>query len=130
MQSRTLGAITLGPDKSARGGYHFMNLNTGRKIHRRTWTPLPMPDEVIVRVEQLGKKDKQPKLLVNTDKKGDVPVNSSEDDVEDDLSYYDASYESGNSVSIDEIAGVKYDPEPIDEAINDNVEISYDTPGH
>ena len=47
MQARTLGAITLGPDSSARGGYYFMNLNTGKRIHRRNWTPLPMPDEVI-----------------------------------------------------------------------------------
>ena len=60
MQSRTLGAITLGPDISARGGYYFMNLNTGKKIHRRTWTPVPMPNEVIKRVEELGRKDGQP----------------------------------------------------------------------
>ena len=51
-----------------------MNLNTGKRIHRRNWTDLPMPDEVIKRVEQLGKKDNQPKLLINTDKKGDVMI--------------------------------------------------------
>ena len=50
MQSRTLGAITLGPDSSARGGYYFMNLNTGKRIHNRHWTSLPMSDEVIKRV--------------------------------------------------------------------------------
>ena len=71
MQSRTLGAITLGPDISARGVYYFMNLNTGKKIHRRNWTPVPMPNEVITRVEQLRRKDGQPKLMVNTDKVGD-----------------------------------------------------------
>ena len=41
MQSRTLGAITLGPDISARGGYYFMNLNTGKKIHRQTGPQYP-----------------------------------------------------------------------------------------
>ena len=93
MQSRTLGAITLGPDSSARGGYYFMNLNTGKRIHRRNWTDLPMPDEVIKRVEQLGKKDNQPKLLINTDKKGDVMIGEDTQEIEDDLSYDEMSYE-------------------------------------
>ena len=35
-QARTLGAITLGPDTSSQSGYYFMNLNTGKKIHRRS----------------------------------------------------------------------------------------------
>ena len=47
-----------------------MNLNTGKRFHSKVWTPLPMPDEVIKREEQLlMKKDKQPKLMINTDKK-------------------------------------------------------------
>ena len=71
MQSRTLGAITLGPDTTGRGGYYFMNLNTGRRIHRRTWDAIPMPDTVIKRVEHLGKKDGQPELLTFTDRYGE-----------------------------------------------------------
>ena len=66
-QARTLGAITLGLNNSSQAGYYFMNLNTGKRIHRRSWTPVPMPDEVIKRIEQLGKKDNQPNLLVFTD---------------------------------------------------------------
>ena len=67
MQSRTLGTNILGPDNSASGGYYFMNLNTGKWFHCRNWTSFPMPDEVIKRVERLGKKDNQPKLLINND---------------------------------------------------------------
>ena len=37
------------------------------------------------------------------------------------------SYESGNSVSIDEIPGVEYDPEAADEINNDNVQPFEDT---
>lgn len=46
-----------------------------------------MPDEVIKRVEQLGKTDNQPNLLINTDKKGDVLIGNVKEDIKDDLSY-------------------------------------------
>ena len=81
MKARTLGAIALGPDNSQQVGYWFMNLNTGKRIHRRSWTSVPMPDEVIKRVEELGRKDGQPDLLIFTKKHGD---NHLEDDFEDD----------------------------------------------
>ena len=45
--ARSLGAIALGPDTSQQAGHWFMNLNTGRKIHRRSWTALPMLQEVV-----------------------------------------------------------------------------------
>ena len=64
-----------------------MNLNTGRRIYCKTWTPRSLPDEVIKIVEQLGKNDNQPKLLMNTDKKGDVLIGDGQEDIEDDLSY-------------------------------------------
>ena len=59
-------------------------------------TPIPMPDEIIRRVEELGRKYKQPKLLINTDKKGDDPVDHA--DLDDYLSYSDLSYESIGAV--------------------------------
>ena len=83
-----------------------------------------MPDEVIKRVEQLGKKDNQPDLLVNTDKKGDTLIENEEAVIEDDLSYDEMSYESGDPTPIDEIPGVEYDSEFIEESYNDNVEPS------
>ena len=39
------------------------------------------------------------------------------------------SYESEESVSIDEISRVKYDPEPSEEVNNDNIEPSHDPGG-
>ena len=54
MAARTIGAITLGPDSSKQAGHWFMSLNTDRRIYRTNWTPLPLPDEVVSRVEQLG----------------------------------------------------------------------------
>ena len=48
--ARTIGAIALGPTGNLQGAYKFLNLRTGKKITRRNWTKLPMPQEVIDRV--------------------------------------------------------------------------------
>ena len=77
-----------------------MSLNTGRLIHRRNWTPLPMPDEVVSRVEQLGRRDSQPNLLVFANKHGENLLdNDLEIGDDDDLSY-------STEVGADEIPGV------------------------
>jgi hypothetical protein len=70
MAARTVGAIYLGPTGNIQGSYKFLNLRTGKRIPRRRWTSLPMPQEVIDRVNELGKADKQPELLTFYDRKG------------------------------------------------------------
>ena len=37
-----------------RGGYAFMNLDTGCVVHANTWTQLPITDAVSKRVETIG----------------------------------------------------------------------------
>jgi hypothetical protein len=37
------------------GTYKFLSLATGKKIKRRAFTPYPMPDSVIKKVEAYGK---------------------------------------------------------------------------
>jgi hypothetical protein len=54
MAPRTTGAIALRPTGNAQGGYYFMSLTTGRRISRNRWTPLPMPQDVINRVIEMG----------------------------------------------------------------------------
>ena len=66
--ARTRGAISLGPSGNLQGGYKFMALNTGKKITRRSWDVIPMPDTVIARVNVLG--NDQPEQLVFADRKG------------------------------------------------------------
>ena len=53
--SRTVGAIALRPTGNQQGGYFFMSLHTSRVINRLHATKLPMPAEVITRVDQLAK---------------------------------------------------------------------------
>jgi hypothetical protein len=53
--AHTKGAISLGPSGNIQGGFKFMALNSGKKIVRRSWDVIPMPDVVINRVNELGK---------------------------------------------------------------------------
>jgi hypothetical protein len=47
-----------------------MALNTGKKITRRSWDVIPMPDTVIARVNALG--TDQPEQLIFTDRRVDA----------------------------------------------------------
>ena len=51
---RTKGAISLGPSGKLQGGFKFISLNTGKKIVRRSWDVIPMPDTMTTRVNDLG----------------------------------------------------------------------------
>jgi hypothetical protein len=62
------GAICLGPSGNLQGGFKFMALSSGKKIIRRSWDAIPMPDTVIACVNALG--SDQPEQLIFTDRHG------------------------------------------------------------
>jgi len=62
---RTKGAIALGPGGNIQGSFKFVALDSGKKIARRSWDVIPMPDAVITRVNELGRD--QPEQLAFTD---------------------------------------------------------------
>ena len=66
--ARTRGAISLGPSGNLQGGQRFMALDTGKKITRRRWDVIAMPDLVIARVNTLAAD--QPQHLTFTDRHG------------------------------------------------------------
>jgi hypothetical protein len=66
--ARTKGVIYLGPSGNLQGGFKFMALNTGKKIVRRIWDVIPMPDLVIDRVNALGRDQLQ--QMTFTDRHG------------------------------------------------------------
>lgn len=47
MKSRTVGCLSLGPTGNVQGGYKFLSLTSWKVITRKSWTPMPMPAEVI-----------------------------------------------------------------------------------
>lgn len=85
MEARTLGCICLGPSDNVQGGYHFLSLNTGDRLHRRSWKMLPIPDLAIQRVELLSQRDHQPKLISFSDKMGNNVDDSIHDITPSDL---------------------------------------------
>ena len=58
MKHRSVPGIALGPSNE-HGGHYFMSLFTGKRINSNKWDELPISEEVIERVEELGAKDKQ-----------------------------------------------------------------------
>ena len=62
MKARSVPAIALSESNDI-GGFYFMSLYTGKKIHGYDWHELPIDDEVIHRVEELAEREKQPKLI-------------------------------------------------------------------
>ena len=65
MKRRSVPCIALNPTNNF-GGYNFMSLESGRKLHGYKWKELPMDDWVIARVEEIAKKEGQPKLVNKT----------------------------------------------------------------
>ena len=83
LRARSLGAIALTPAGNAQGDYYFMSLATGHKVSRHTWTPLPMTDTAIARVEALALHEGQPMLQdrgLVVDWRHDQPIDHTEYD--------------------------------------------------
>ena len=59
IKPRTIGAIVGGP-RNITGRYNFMSLETGRDINGRVVQRMPITDDVIKQVEELGQNQQQP----------------------------------------------------------------------
>ncbi len=56
---RTHEAIALGPTGNLQGSVKFYCINTGRVLKRHSFTPMPMPDQVIKRVNAIRQREGQ-----------------------------------------------------------------------
>ena len=57
MQEKTTGAIALRPTGNAQGAYFSMRLTTGRILNRQSFTPLPLPQDVINSIHRLVRRN-------------------------------------------------------------------------
>ena len=57
LNPRTIGALALHLTGNVQGGYFFFSLTTGKVINRMRWTTIPMPKEVIDRVERMARQE-------------------------------------------------------------------------
>ena len=76
LQERTSGAIALRPMGNAQGGWFFMSLQTGRRLCRFQWTPLPMPQDVITRVEKMARRNHAQRDIAFYYRDGTTPINN------------------------------------------------------
>ena len=61
IQTKSANAICLRPSNS-QGGYYFLNIETGKRIHGYNFTELAMPDYIIDRLHQLAEQEHAPEL--------------------------------------------------------------------
>lgn len=64
MEPRTHPAIALGPSGNLQGSVKFFSLETGCVLRRRNFIIIPMPKSIIVRVNYIGKREKQGRRFV------------------------------------------------------------------
>ena len=105
MTHRTIGAICLGPTGNQQGGHWFMSLTSGSRISRHRWSELPMPREVIDRVNAIGRTQQMPSTITYADRHGrdianifDVEIENEDDD---DSTYSDDTHSSSESSDSD-----------------------------
>jgi hypothetical protein len=135
----TIGAIALRPTGNMQGGHFFMSLTTGRRISRRCWTALPMPDDVIARIHQIATQQNADHGLSFHDRNGLAFDDDNEDknddddddrtfypddsdDGQDDDTYYEDAYDDEQWINDEQPAGGHLDDgdEPIEELNNTN----------
>ena len=71
MAPQTHAAIALGPTGNLQGSVKFYYITTGRILKRRSFTPMPMPDHVIQRVNAIGKREKQGRTFRFLNRRGE-----------------------------------------------------------
>jgi hypothetical protein len=82
MDERTQPAICLGPTANFQGSYTFLSLRTGKRITRKQFTELPMPELVVKRVEAMALREKQNKTITFSDRSGNI-INDVSDNPDD-----------------------------------------------
>ena len=86
----TIGALALRPTGNVQGGYFFFSLTTGKVINRMHWTTLPMPTEVIARVERMARQEHAGTTLLFEDRDHNEILDLDQENDDDDS---DSAYE-------------------------------------
>ena len=120
MSTRTTGAIALRPTGNEQGGHYFLSLTTGRKLNRNKWTELPMPAEVIARVNTLARRSQADRGLAFAWSDG-TPIDDATDESDPDYDENDNNtdeHDSDGDTASDEYSATDELDEQIDDADN------------
>ena len=127
MRARTVSAICLRPSGNTQGSFYYYILWTGRRLHRRRRTPLPVPQEVIDRVHHIATTQNSPEGLAFTSQ-DETPFESEDDDesVQDNMDIQDNDVDTTEHA---EMSGVAANENVLDEnddeARNDDVNVQH-----
>ena len=95
LNPHSIGALALRPTGNVQGGYFFFSLTTGKVINRMRWTPIPMPKEVINRVERMARQEHAGTTLLFEDRDHNEIIDPDQED-NDDNSDYDPNNDDNN----------------------------------
>ena len=87
LNPRTIGALALRPTGNVQGGYFFFSLTTGKVINRMRWTQLPMPKEVVERVERMARQEHAGTTLLFEDRDHNEIIEPDQEDDDNDSDY-------------------------------------------
>jgi hypothetical protein len=131
--ARTKGVMPLGTSGNLQGGFNFMAVNTGKKIVRRSWDVIPMPDLVIDRVNALGRD--QPQQMTFTDRHRrlirdiEIPGVDANEDNDDPLSAVVPVIADDIEIPGVDVEGLKaQDAVPAPQVEIDDIDIPHDDP--
>ena len=119
MLPRTTGALALRPTGNAQGNFYFFSLTTGRVLNRVHATPLPMPDDVIKRVETLALRQQANPGLVFGDRE-QQPINNLDD------YYYDEADDDDYNIDDEEQDDSEFDEDYEYASVDDDEEYNED----
>ena len=115
MAPRTIGAIAIGSTFNDEGGVAYFSLMTGRQIERARATPLPMPADVIARVELMARR--MPIDLTFGDRNNSA-VHYASDEDDDDSDYDPQDHGSESDVDSDaDTTADDYDAATVDDDV-------------
>ena len=79
-----MGAVCLGPTGNAQGGHWFFSLSSGCRVVHHCWTALPMPQQAILHVSQIGHAQGMPSRITYVNRQGDEKSDHFENFFDDD----------------------------------------------
>ena len=123
LDPRTIGALALCPTGNVEGGYFFLSLTTGKVINRMRWTRIPMPKDVIDRVERMACQEHAGMTLLFEDRDHNEIIDL------DDTGDNDSAYEP-NDQSDDDDDDDEEDDNDEDDEDNNNILINQPNEGH
>ena len=104
MEHRSVSSIALKPSNEI-GGYYFMLLFTGKRIHAYKWTEVPISKDVIDAAHALAIEEKQPKLVNKTpifEWEIGVPISNEADDNTNNTTTYNNQIEEVEEEHVDD----------------------------